>query len=366
MVEPPSLAEILERHKAFWGCATVDRPLIGWVRWPANPILDFDWGFPEGEGELRPEMIEVGRLLPQFEAYFEKGPGLLDGDLFWPCLPTRSLPWVEAILGSRVHYSNTPTSKGLFSEPIVSNWSHPPEVPPLDGNLWFEKLTEFVAALTGLSGGRFPIAAPQARGPWDVIGAARGMTELFLDMYDAPGTIMTFAERCAELWIELTRRLEDQIPRWHGGHVSFWGIWAPAYAPMAQNDTSVSVSARQYEEIMRPADLLTAAPWSHYMFHTHSGGAHLIDSMLGFLEAGRALNVVLDPNGPRLPELLRVLRRVQERRVPLHLLGFNWADLDFLASNLSPIGLAMTCSNEGGPRPETGSQADRSAPEGTY
>jgi hypothetical protein len=356
MVEPSSLAEVLERHRAFWDCSTVDRPLIAWVRWPSNPILDFEWGFPEGEGELRPEMIAVDRLLPQFETYFQKA-GLLDGDLFWPCLPTRSMAWLEAIVGTQIHYANTPSSKGLFPEPFVPDWRHPPDVPPLDGNPWFGKLIELVEGLTRLSGGRFPLAAPQVRGPWDVIGAARGLTSLFLDMYDEPDAIMSLAEQYAELWIGVTRRLQYLVPSWHGGWVNFWGIWAPEYSPSAQNDTSVSVSARQYRDIMLPADRVTAEPWRYHMFHTHSGGAHLIDPMLEFLEGGRALNVVLDPNGPTTAEVLPVLRRVQERRVPLHVLAFNWADLDFLAANLSPIGLAMTCSSEGRPRPETGSLA---------
>ena len=176
-----------------------------------------------------------------------------------------------------------------------------------------------------------------------MISTARGMQNLFLDMYDSPAVVMSFADACAQLWIEVTQRLERLIPSWHGGNVGFFGVWAPAYSPMAQNDTSVSVSVRQYAEIMLPADRMTVRAWRYQMFHTHSGGAHLLDTMLDFLGGGQALNIVLDPNGPTLPELFPVLGRIQERRVPVHLLARTWADVDLIRSTLSPVGLAITC-----------------------
>ena len=159
------LDAMMSRHAAFWDCAPVERPLVAWWRWPDNPILDFkDLGLPEGDGELEPEMLVVERLLPQFEASFALG-GPLDGDLFWQCLPTRFMPWLEAILGSPIHFENTANSKGVFAEGFIRDWNRPPELPKLDANPWFDKLTEFVTGLVRLSDGRFPVTAPQRAVP---------------------------------------------------------------------------------------------------------------------------------------------------------------------------------------------------------
>jgi hypothetical protein len=339
----------VSRHAAFWENRASGGPLVAWWRWPGNPILDFDLGLPDGDGELTPDMLHVDRLLPQFETRFIEGGGPLDGDLFWQCLPTRFMPWLEAIVGCPIHFENSTTSKGVFAKAFIRDWNDAPEIPDLATNAWYLKLVEFVTALVDLSGGRFPVTAPQLRGPWDIMSSARGMSDLFLELYDSPSVVMTWAERYAQLWIEVTRRCEGLIPRWQDGYVGFFGIWAPEYSPMAQDDTSSSVSARQYADIMLRADRATAAPWRHHMFHTHSGGSHLLDDMTDFLDGGRALNIVMDPNGPTVADLLPVMRRIQEREVPLHVLAATWEDVDLICSNLSDASLAITCL--AGPRP---------------
>lgn len=345
------LDAILERHQAFWESGPVDRPLIGSVRTPQNPIMDFDWGFPPGEGILEPEMIEVHHLLPQFEAYFAAGAGPLDRELFWPCVPTRSIPWIEAIVGAPIRYANAPGSLSIFADHSLDGWPLDLGLPTLDESPWFHKLMELTVGLVQLSGGEFPIAGSHARGPWDVMSALRSMTALFTDLYDVPERLVTHADRLADLWVQLTDRLEAVIPEWHGGHVGIFGVWAPGYTPTAQNDASTSVSPGLYLEVMEPADRKTCAPWRYQMFHTHSGGWHLLETMAGFLEGGRALNVVVDPNGPSLDDLLSVLRRLQDRRVPLHLAVFEWRDVDRLARALRPNGLAITCAARDGARP---------------
>jgi hypothetical protein len=57
---------------------------------------------------------------------------------------------------------------------------------------------------------------------------------------------------------------------------------------------------------------------------------------------GHALNVDIDPSGPKPAKLLPLLSRVQERRVPLHLLAFDYEVARELAERLSPTGLAIT------------------------
>ena len=346
-----ALTQLLKRHEAFWNWEEVDQPLIGWARWPRDPIRDLDLGLPHEQGELLPDMIDVERLLPQFEARFASASGPLDGDFIWPSLPTRVLPWLEAVVGARVYYSNTSTSRSIFTEPFVRSWRDMPQVGQLDESPWLLKLKEFVGALARLSGGRFAIAIPSPHGPWDVLGAVRSLTDLYLDLHDSPGALVACAAQYADLWVRVNRLLEAIVPRWKGGYVGFFGLWAPGFAPTGTDDTSVSVSRAAYDKLMLPADRVTAAPWRHYLFHAHSGGAHLLESTIDFLGDGRALQVVLDPNGPSLRDMLPMLRRIQESRVPLHVHAYSWADIDTLRSHLSPTGLALSCGVIGGRSP---------------
>jgi hypothetical protein len=64
--------------------------------------------------------------------------------------------------------------------------------------------------------------------------------------------------------------------------------------------------------------------------------------MLELLSIRGALNVVIDENGPSLEKLIPVLRKVQEGKVPLHLVSGLWQQVEELILALSPKGLAIS------------------------
>ena len=301
---------------------------------------DFDWGLPAPEGKLEPRMLDLDRFLPQYEAYFAAGNGPTDGDLIWPAMPPRAVPWLEGILGCTVEYS-LPTSS-IFAEAVIGDgWGEVPAPLPLAANPWFLKLAEFILGLSKLSSGRFAVAPPLTRGPWDLACALRGMGNAYLDLYDNPDELRKLGAFCRRVWIEVTRALAEIVPRWRGGVVGFLGMWAPGFNPLPQNDASVSVSPKKYREVMREADQEVAEAWECQIFHLHSAGLQIVDDVLPFL-GGRALNVVIDPAGPSLEALLPTLRHVQEANVPLHL-GLGHRDqVEPITRALEPAGLAIT------------------------
>jgi hypothetical protein len=336
-----SLREVLARHRAFWQCGSANQPLVGKVRMPRNPLDDFDWGLPEGQGKLEPQLVVVDHFLPQVEEYYQAG-GVLDGDLFWPVVPTRSIPWLEAIMGASIFYSNDHGVVSIFAEPVISDWDHAPAVVPLPKNPWFLKLVEFVKGLARVSGGRFPLAGSHVRGPWDMVSALRGMSKVLGEFYSNPDRLTCLAEQCTDLWIQVVKRLAEIVPPWEEGYVGVFGLWAPGFSPMPQDDMSVSVSPRMYKEILALADLRTVETFEYPMFHTHSGGVHHLDAILGLLTHGGSLNVVIDDTGLELGSLIPLLRKVQERRVPLHLYSPRWTQVEELRLVLSPSGLAIS------------------------
>ena len=332
-----SIASALDRHEAFWRCGPAERPLLGMSRWAQVTMEQFDWGLAAPEGTLEPTMVKVEDLVPQYEALFAGRP--LDDDLCWPAMPPTAIPWLEAILGCPIRYSTV--SGGMFAEAIGDPGVAALRSVRLDGDPWFEKLLEFVRGLGALAAGRFAVGLPLMRGPWDMVAAMLGPTELYVALCDRPDAVQALAAACSDVWIGVASRLADAIPRWHGGYVGFLGLWAPGFGPMLQDDTSVSVSPDMYRRVMRSADERMAGGWDPAIFHLHSAGLHVLDDVLDVLH-GRALNVDLDPSGPSIEEVVTVLRRVQARRVPLHVLAFDREQARGLAALLSPEGLAIT------------------------
>ncbi len=337
MAESVGVGALLARHDAFWRCGEADHPLVGTSRWPAHSMSDFDWGLPASEGALRPEMLHVEHLLPQFETYFQAG-GALDSDLIWPAIPLRGILWLEAIAGATLRYS---VQQGWMSTQPTLEALELPNAVDLNQNAWFQKLLECISALAQWSDGRCAVALPLTHGPWEMASALIGMQRLYLELHDHPAQVQALADQCASIWIQVTRRLTQVIPLWQGGYVSYFGIWSPRFPVVAQNDFAVSVSPTMYRDYMLPADRRTLEAWDSSWFHLHSKGMHLSDAVLEALQ-GRAINIVVDPSGPDLQDLLPTLRRIQERHTPLHVLCNAQAQVQLLREGLSPTGLAIT------------------------
>jgi len=344
--------EAIARHAAFWRRDPAARPLVSRSRWWSVTTAQFAWGLDRGEGVLHPDDLDVAHFRPQYAALFD-GRGPLDDDLFWPAMPPTAVPWLEGMLGCPVHLSVEGGSISAVS-PAWAGVDDPRDVvdalrwKPLDANPWFRKLLEFVDAIAEEAGGRFAVALPLTRGPWDLVAALRGMERFYLDLYDDPEGAARLADACADLWIEVTTRLASAIPPWHAGYVSFLGLWAPTFDPLPQDDASVSVSAELYRRVMVAADRRVAQAWESPIFHLHSAGLQVLDDVLGLLgDAGdghsrRALNVDLDPSGPPVDQLVPLLAGVQDRGVPLHLLLWDLDRLRAVTESLAPRGLAVT------------------------
>jgi hypothetical protein len=282
-------------------------------------------------------MLRVEHFVPQYEAYFARQ-GILDGDLFWSALPPRAIPWFEAILGCPVEYSLR--DGAIFSRPLATE-SQRTTVRFDETNAWYQKLLEFIRAISVSAAGRYPVGIPLTRGPWDLACALRGATEVFLDFYDDPSAVIELADACAQAWVQITSGIAREIPRWHGGYVNLFGIWAPEFCPVPQNDASVSVSPKDYRRVMKSADSLMIDAWPFPLFHLHSGGLQVLEEVVELLR-GRAVNFCLDPSGPPIDELAAKVAAVQSQGIPVHLRVDDWRDAEEFESRLSPTGLAIT------------------------
>ena len=326
----------LARHRAFWGLAQAPSPLVSTSRYTAISASDFDLGIDAGDGIIEAECIQVEHLLTQYERMYADR-GAWDGDLLWPAIPPRPVPWLEAIAGCPIYHSAS--SGTFFPERAVTDPTDLRRLTRPSESPWFSKLLELTAGIVTVSRGRYPVAFPILRGPWDVAAALMGSTELYLALIDSPVEVVTMAEGCADLWLEVSARLWSIIPRWHGGYTGLLGIWSPSPTPLAQDDFSAGVSAETYGRLMAPVDRRPASHWTNGVFHLHSAGLQVLDSVL---EWAYAVNVVLDPTGPSEAEVMKGLRHVQQTGHPLHVYTNDWDQAERIAHQLRPAGLAIT------------------------
>jgi hypothetical protein len=331
------LLPIVRNHMMFWRSVPVDAPLFSTSRWPHESIQEFDWGLPGDVGTLEPDMLRVEHFVPQYESYFARK-GALDGDLFWSAMPPRAIPWFEAILGCPIEYSLR--EGAIFSTPVTAKALG--AIGRFDEkNAWYQKLLEFIRGIAESAAGRFPVGIPLTRGPWDLACAVRGATNIYLDLYDNPSAVAELADACVCMWVKITEGIARTIPRWHGGYVNLFGLWAPEFCPVPQNDASASVSPEIYRRVMRAADLKMLDSWPYPLFHLHSGGLQVLDAVVEVLR-GRAVNFCADPSGPRRDALATKVAAVQSHGIPVHLRLDEWQDVLEFRSRLSPTGLAIT------------------------
>ncbi|MFH1571744.1 MAG: hypothetical protein ABIL09_27390 [Gemmatimonadota bacterium] len=336
-MSPPadSIEARLARHRAFWRGDPVDRPLLG-AYLGGYEVPDVYRVARDGD-QLEPRHLRPQPFLELFTARCE-ALERLDQDLFRPASPLYSVPWLEAILGCRVYVH----SEVCWPERALGR-DQPLEALRLElSEAWQVAAEGFVAALVRHLGGRFPVAGLFLRGPLDVVAALLGTDRLFYELNDRPEDVDRLVRRCAEAWITVSRRLQAAIPTWQGGYVDA-GRWLYAPGPISycSEDTTAMVSERLYREHFLPANQLIADAFPYGYVHRHSVSAHNLEALLD-LRTGWAVEVTMDPNGPRVAEMLPHFRRIQERGRPLVVFGLNEeAEVALLARSLSPRGLCV-------------------------
>jgi hypothetical protein len=329
------LPEILRRHRAFWGCEAVERPLVGVSRYAYFPLEDFDLGVEAGP--FLPEMLDPESLLPQYERMFADG-GLYMGDFLWAASPLWGLPWLEAIIGCPVEVSKDYAT--LWARHCYPDLGAVPDLRLFPDNPWFQKLLEFTRLLARHSQDLYPLATPLLRGPVDLLAALVGSEQLVLATYDIPERVQQLAEQCAEIFVAVARAQFDLLPPFHGGYSQLQHIWAPGSTVMTQQDAALFFTPKKYRELLLPADRLILKSFEYTIMHLHSTVLHTLDDLLALDELA-CLQIVVDPAGPPVEALLPTFKKVQACKPLVIFADLNARELDLILNTLSPRGLCV-------------------------
>jgi hypothetical protein len=335
MISESELKAALARHQAFWDMSAIDRPLIAASQGHPFAFDDFQWE-QQDEGELTPDMLNVAHLLDQYEDHFQSV-GLLQGDAFWVGEPPRAVPWMEAIMGCEIRFSVS--GRSIWAEAVLQDWCGLQTLTNYRESPWLAVLVEITEGLAKLSGGRFPVAMPLQRGPLDVAAALRGLDRLALDYYDDPEQFKQVLDICTAANLLVAEILAEIIPPFHSGHGNYFGLWAPGWPYLHQQDAMASFSPKTYKEAIRAGDELLLGAFDYSIRKFHSASLHILDEASG-MDCVRGVQVTLDPTGPTLEELVPILAEVQQRK-PLLVNCTSHEAMEQLREALSPQGLCL-------------------------
>jgi hypothetical protein len=329
---------IRERHRAFWTRGTADHPLAGAKRTTAFTLGDYE--FPITDRPLAPQDVDIPQARAWAEALYCSGDGFLDGELVWGAPPLPGIPWMEAILGCPIWVSKE--SGSLWAAPCLRDWEEIERAFPLSSNPWFLILQELTDALVRQADGRYPVTQTLMRGTADVIAALRGHEQICLDFYDNPAQVRELARRCTDAWIEVAQAQFRLLRPFDGGYTApRLEVWSPGQLVRFEEDASILFSRRVYRDFIRECDRRIASSFDYAMIHTHSADCKIIPDLTE-IEELPSIQVLVDPSGPTVDELIPVFQQIQAAGKAL-LITHELTDdeMEPILEALSPRGLAL-------------------------
>jgi len=363
----PSLEDVLKRHKAFWNCSDVDRPLLGvapYAPWAPPPPYRLRDGSVASDGmKIEPGMVDLkaqteasklqqqkqsprilSMMLDLVQALTDgRDLSMVDGD-YVLCWGPHNFPWMEAILGCPVFHENgTCWAKALEKDWKVlrdsGGWRESP---------WIGEMLEVERLLFEITKGRIGVGQPLFRGPFDMattaVGASEFCTLVMVQLQEACD-LMSY---CTDLYIDVAKQYVQQAPVFHDGYFCYapWSLWAPGTTVRYQSDNSYLVSPDMYREHFMRFDREIARSFEYSAMATHTNQADHLPVYAEIPEL-RMIEITFEapPFGRPPLDLLPQFKEVQAKGKALLLTGsLTQKELDGLIEELSPKGLGLWVS----------------------
>src|SRR5512141_1833926 len=176
MYAPP--ASLLQRHRAFWRLEDVDQPLVG--VYLGGYLVNDIYQVAKEDSVLLPD-----QMIPQkfYELFWQYHSNLqqVDQDLIYPVQPLSSIPWLEGMLGCRIHV----TAQSAWAEPLLGKNESLETFEPQSCPAWMQAAERSLLGLLDYFTPRgVPAAGPFLRGPADVVAALIGAERLCIEVID--------------------------------------------------------------------------------------------------------------------------------------------------------------------------------------
>ncbi|MHB1417009.1 MAG: hypothetical protein ACYC1C_17310, partial [Chloroflexota bacterium] len=164
--------------------------------------------------------------------------------------------------------------------------------------------------------------------------------ETCLATADVPDVIHQLLDETTDVFIATAKGQAELVPLFHGGHCSYFGIWAPGTVVRTQCDMSALLSPKTYAELVVPFEEKVCRPFDYSVIHLHSGFLHTVDALLE-AELPTCIEIALDTGSTPVTvrDLVPVCRKILARK-PLIFEGHMGAEeLEYVLDNLPAAGL---------------------------
>ena len=328
----------IERYRAFWACADVARPLVGFSFKSWFPLDEYTasaaW---QAHDYLTPGMVDPEAFLDDQERLLHEGE-TLDDDILRGASASQAVPWLDGMLGCQLRI--LPSS--ILGEERNLSWKQAAQVRLDPANAWFQKYIAFAQALVRRSAGRFPVSHGTLIGPSDMLATLRGHGQSIMDVLDEPEPAAELLWRMGELFRDLTEAVWRHIPLFHGGYFDAqYSLWTPAPTARLQEDASALYSPTLYRRFVQPVDRELARHFTSSFMHLHSTSMFVLDGFLE-IEELRCFEINHDVSGPPLAQMIPYFRMVQGADRSLLIRGsFSADEARLLMDELDPRGLFL-------------------------
>ena len=330
----------IERYRAFWSRADVDRPLVGFsfVGW--YPLEYFrvckSWKVDE---YITPEMLKPDEWLDDYEGLLREGEEVEDDMLRGACPIQVAFPcFIPAILGCKIRV----LPDNVMGEEQELSWTAALEKRLDLENPWFKKYVEFLEALIDRAAGRYPVSHGAELGPTDLHALLRGHSGSIIDLVDAPKNSAELLMPLGHLFAEFFQEAWKRIPLYHGGYFDAqYQLWAPGPIIRMQEDATAVFSPGLYRKLVQPVDRMIAKQFACNFMHLHTTSMFLLDAFLE-IEELRCFEINIESFNIPVEGMIKYFKMVQDADRPLLLRGsFTEDELRLVCDSLDPRGLYL-------------------------
>lgn len=336
MKDSSQLLESIDRYqRGFWDRRATDRPTIS--VYPYRCLVPVTYlKQPFERAEVVPSDVTSELLRTDYEdASFDRK---VFTDDFMPFnSPWRGIPWLEAICGCRVGFADG----ALAPLPFVGTSSDLNGVPFPADRVWSECLAEETAKLVATNPPDCWVSPTIIRGVSDTLAGARGLTNFFLDLYDAPELIDRAAQRIGAVLRDVVQRNFGLVPPKQGGYGHIYGYWAPRPTFVLQEDVLGLCAPDVYRAHFLEVDACIVERLEGcILFHLHTSGYRHYRDILG-IRGLAGMQITIEATGPSLRDLAPVFREVIEQMRLMLLVDAHFDELPWLLRQLPSEGLAV-------------------------
>ena len=300
------LTALLQRHEAFWKHQDRGLPLVRVRSGQAGPRFD--------NVDVTPDMVDVEALTPRVGKR-DRGKQLVQGDLLHTECAYSRIPWMEAIVGCRIHCG---ADEAMWPEPALGpSYEGLDGVVPGEDNPWLDKLLDLTRALVAANDGSYLVTHTLMRGPVDLLSALIGDVRMGLALYDEPEQVAEILSRVTEAFLRVARAQYALLPPFEGGWAPWmYNLWAPGTVVRLQSDSASQLSPAMYAEQILPHDRAILGAFDYSILDLHSAGTlHLLPVLLDVDELD-AISITLDPyeSAPTVEALIPTLETALQRK----------------------------------------------------